>query len=135
MAMDINEVTIVQSLVPIIAIVMGIGVAMLGMWFDYRKKSEIAAQLHRERLAAIEKGMEPPPLPPELFLRRGRTSTDFLRRGLVWLFIGVAITAAMLLEGQKGGWFGLIPAAAGLANLVLYAVQGRLAVPPAQRQE
>ncbi len=131
MGIDINEVTLVQSLIPITAIVMGIGIAMLGVWLDYRKRSEIAAQLHRERLAAIEKGMEPSPLPPDLFQRRGRTPADFLRRGLVWLFIGVAIIAAMLIEKEQGAWFGLIPAAGGLANLVLYIILSRAASPSA----
>lgn len=52
-------------MVPITAIVMGIGIAMLGMWLDYRKKSEIYALHHKERMAAIEKGMDVPFLPPE----------------------------------------------------------------------
>lgn len=131
MDINLNATEAIEALIPMTAIVMGIGIAMLGVWFDYRKKSEIAAQLHRERLAAIERGMEPPPLPPELFHRRGRTPADFLRRGLVWLFIGVAITTAMLLEHQAGAWFGLIPAAAGLANLAVLLIQGRSPVPPA----
>jgi len=133
MAVDADHVTLAEALVPITAIVMGIGIAMLGVWFDYRKKSAIAAQVHRERLAAIEKGMEPPPLPPELFQRRGRTGSDFLRRGLVWLFIGIAVVVATLLENHPGAWYGLIPAAIGAANLILYFIQAPAPVPPASR--
>lgn len=128
MNVDSDQVTIVEALIPITAIVMGIGISMLGLWFDYRKRSELSAQLHRERLAAIEKGMEPAPLPPELLQRRyGRTPADFLRRGLVWLFVGAAFTAAMLLEGHAGAWYGLIPASIGLANLVVYLFSVRQA--------
>jgi hypothetical protein len=134
MDINLNATEAIEALIPITAIVMGIGIAMLGVWFDYRKRSEIAAQLHRERLAAIEKGMEPPALPPELFQRRGRTPADYLRRGLIWLFIGVAIIAASLLENHPGAWYGLIPAGIGLANLIVYLTQaGRPEVPPATR--
>ena len=121
-----DEVTIVEALIPITATVMGIGIAMLGVWLDYRKKSEIFALHHKERMAAIEKGMDVPPLPPELFHRGGRTPADCLRRGLVWLLIGGAIMIAMLIEGHRGAMYGLIPAAVGLANLIFYFLQPRV---------
>lgn len=124
-----EHVSVAEALVPITAIVMGIGIAMLGLWLDFRKKRDFYALFHQERLAAIEKGMEPPALPPDFFYRGGRNAPDFLRRGLVFLFLGAALTAAMLLENHSGAWFGLIPAAIGLANLILYAVQVRQ--PPA----
>jgi hypothetical protein len=134
MDINLNATEAIEALIPITAIVMGIGIAMLGTWFDYRKKSDIAAQLHRERLAAIERGMEPPPLPPELFQRRGRTPADYLRRGLIWLFIGAGLILASLLEHHPGGWYGLIPAGIGLANLIVFATNGgRAPVPPAAR--
>jgi Domain of unknown function (DUF6249) len=110
--------------IPIIAIVMGIGIAMLSIYFDYRKKQDIFALHHKERMAAIEKGMDVPPLPPEFF-RDGRSSgprthNDFLRRGLVLLFVGAAITAA--LYNTVRGWYlwGLVPAAVGIAQLLYY---------------
>lgn len=118
------------EMVPIIAIVMGIGIAMLGMWLDYRKKSEIYALHHKERMAAIEKGMDVPPLPPELFHRHGRTPADSLRRGLVWLAIGAALTTAMMLEDHRGAAYGLIPAAIGIANLIYYFAQSRIPAAP-----
>lgn len=125
-----DQVTMVEALIPITAIVMGIGIAMLGLWLDYRKKSEIYALHHKERMAAIEKGMDVPPLPPELFHRGGRTSADFLRRGIVWLLIGGSLLIAMLLEGTHGAMYALIPAAIGLANLIFYFLQRRIPAPP-----
>lgn len=106
--------------IPIVAIVMGLGLAMVGLWLDYRKKSEIFALHHQERMAAIDKGMEVPPLPPELFQRGGRLPHDHLRRGLVWLLIGGALTVALYFEHGRGALYGLIPMAAGLANLIFY---------------
>jgi hypothetical protein len=126
----VNETAILGELVPIIAIVMGIGIAMLGMWLDYRKKSEFLALHHKERLAAIEKGLDVPPLPPELFQRHGRAPADCLRRGLVWLAIGAAVTAALMIEEHRGAAYGLIPAAIGLANLLYYYLQPRVPVAP-----
>jgi hypothetical protein len=118
-----DQVTMVEALIPISAIIMGIGIAMLGLWLDYRKKREIYALHHQERMAAIEKGLDVPPLPPELFQRGGRTSADYLRRGLVLLLLGAAVMMALFLENTRGAWYGLIPAAAGLANLIFYAMQ------------
>ena len=128
----LDETAVLGELVPITAIVMGIGIAMLGMWLDYRKKSEIYALHHKERMAAIEKGMDVPPLPPELFQRASRAPSDSLRRGLVWLAIGAAVTTAMIVEEHRGAAYGLIPAAIGIANLIYYYVQSRIpAVPKA----
>jgi len=127
--------------IPIVAIVMGFGMGMLGLWFDYRKKREIFELHHKERMAAIEKGMEVPPLPPELFRdpRRRREPADYLRRGLVLLLVGIAIVIALLVTpgaGPQAAFWGLLPAAVGLAQLIFYFVERRRlrANPDADRQ-
>jgi hypothetical protein len=124
------EPQVLVFFVPITAIVMGVGIGMLGLWLDYRKKREIFELHHKERMAAIEKGMEVPPLPAELFrdYRRRRTPADYLRRGLIWLLIGIAIVIALLATpdaGPKAAYWGLVPAAFGLAQLIFYFVEGR----------
>ena len=58
---------VIAVMIPIVAIVMGIGIGMLSLFLDYRKKREMFAMHHKERLTAIDKGMEVPPLPPEFF--------------------------------------------------------------------
>jgi hypothetical protein len=126
----VEQVTFLRALIPVVAIVMGIGIAMLGLWLDYRKKSEIFALHHKERMAAIEKGMEVPPLPPELFQRRCRSRADNFRRGLVWLLVGAAVTTAMTVEEHHGAMYGLIPIAIGLANLIFYFLQPGVAEQP-----
>src|SRR3974390_1589993 len=96
--MNSSASEIIAVMIPIVAIVMGIGIGMLSLFLDYRKKQEMFALHHKERLAAIEKGMEVPPLPPEFFQdprRRPRTTGDYLRRGLISLLIGIAITIAL----------------------------------------
>ena len=120
---------IIGVLIPIVAIVFGCSIALLNVLLDYKKKRSIFELHHRERLASIEKGMDVPPLPPELFQtersRRATTPGDFLRRGLVWTFLGGAVIGAMTLENQEGAYYGLIPMAVGVANLVYYAVHAR----------
>ena len=121
-------VAILPFMIPIIAIVMGIGIGMLSLVLDYRKKRDIFAMHHKERLAAIEKGMEVPPLPPEFFQnghRRPCTPATTLRRGLVLLFVGAAITAALYNTFNRNYLWGLVPAAVGIANLLTYFIESR----------
>lgn len=126
-------------MIPIIAIVMGIGTGALALILDYRKKRDIFALHHKERLAAIDKGMEVPPLPPEFFMehrRRTREPQDYLRRGLVLLFVGAAVTAALYATDKESYVWGLVPAAIGLAQLLFYALMSRKPAPgadPGQR--
>jgi uncharacterized membrane protein YoaK (UPF0700 family) len=120
---------IIALLIPVIAIVMGIGIGMLGLYLDYRKKRSIYELHHKERMAAIEKGMDVPPLPAEFFhesrRRLPRTRSDYLRRGLIWLLVGAAITAASYSEHHRQSLWGLVPAAVGLAYLLFYFIDGR----------
>lgn len=122
--------------IPIVAIVMGIGIAMLAVVVDYRKKRDMFALHHKERMAAIEKGMELPPLPPQFFedgrRRRMRHPSDSLRRGLVLLFIGIAVTVAMYQSAPDAYLWGLVPGAVGVAFLLYYAIAGRKIPPPPQ---
>ena len=111
-------------LIPIIGIIMGIGIGMLAIFFDYRKKRDMFEMHHKERMAAIEKGMEVPPLPPEFFrdgrAGRPRVHGDFLRRGLVLLFVGAAICVALYNNQRDAYLWGLVPAGIGLAQLLYY---------------
>lgn len=119
---------ILALVIPIIAIVMGIGIAMLSMWLDYRKKREIFDLHHKERMAAIEKGMDVPALPQELFQsNRGNSSAPgcYLRSGFIWLLVGLAVMISLRAEEKHGAYFGLIPAAVGLAYLLYYVFRPR----------
>jgi len=111
-------------MIPIISIFMGIGIAMLAIFLDFRKKRDMFAMHHKERMAAIEKGMEVPPLPPEFFRDgracRPRVHGDFLRRGLVLLFVGIAVSAALYNSERDAFLWGLVPAGIGLAQLLYY---------------
>lgn len=110
-------------LIPIVAIVMGIGLVMLSIYVDFLRKREILTAVHRERMAAIEKGIELPPLPPEIFQsrREGRRSpARTFEIGLVLVFVGIALGVALWQTGNNhnAAWWGLVPVGLGLAYLI-----------------
>jgi Domain of unknown function (DUF6249) len=127
--MNAPATEIMGIMVPIVAIVMGVGIGMLSLFLDYRKKSEMFALHHKERLAAIEKGMEVPPLPAEFFRdgRRARVPSDYLRRGLILLLVGIAVTIALYDTMHHDYLWGLLPSAMGLANLIYFWFESRKA--------
>ncbi len=129
---------IIPFFVPIIAIVMGIGLGMLGLWLDYQKKTHIFDLHHKERLMAIERGMEVPPLPAEFF-SSGRSSqvnvrSSSLRWGLVWLLLGMAFALALLInDGPEAASWALLPIAIGVAQLLYYKLDKPSADPAAAK--
>lgn len=113
---------IVALLIPIVAILAGVAILIAGM----RLRAKERELLHKERLAAIEKGIE---LPQALLTESGALGPKAcLLRGLIWLFTGVAIAVFFLVSGfAEDNWhalaasaLGLIPAGVGLAYLVIY---------------
>jgi hypothetical protein len=120
---------IIPLLIPIVAIVMGVGFGMLGLYLDYRKKTQMFEMHHKERLLAIERGIEVPPLPIEFFSGRNKTPNpvgNSLLWGLLWFLVGLAICIALLMNGDthSAPW-ALWPMAIGLAQLIYYAVEVR----------
>lgn len=120
-------------IIPVVAIVMGISIPLVHIYTDYRRKQTMFELHHRERMAAIEKGLELPPLPPELMRGFGqseprpRNPRRALLTGLIWLAIGIGLAVALGLErdGLRDAAKGLIPIGIGLAYLIYYAVEGK----------
>jgi len=115
-------------MVPIVAIVLGIGLAFWSVYWNHQKR-----QLqYRERQLMIEKGLTPPPL-----LLEGKKPIrpeDSLRRGtiLLCLGIGLAVGTAVLQNFMDDREFvGLVALTAaivgfiGLGNLVYYFIARR----------
>src|SRR5213594_3942015 len=105
---------ILALMIPIIAIVMSFGLPMLAIYLHYRKQKEIYTLYHQQRMAAIEKGIELPPMPAG-FLEGAPSRRRDLLRGLIWLFVGVALTVAIYQSGKhRESSLGLIPIGIGL---------------------
>jgi hypothetical protein len=118
----------IADLVPIVAITFGIAFVPSIVWIilSYFKRRRFMDLHHTERMAAIERGMDIPPLPLELIdgksTRRTRTS---LLPGLVWFFIGLALLGGRLTDGDIPFVASLIPLGVGLAYLIYYFVEGK----------
>ena len=114
-------------MIPIVAIVFGIGIAALGLWTDHKRKSQLLEHTHKERMAAIEKGVELPPLNADPLTNRGTSNVAnparILRNGVFMLSFGIVLYFALITVGAgEAAVFGLIPGTIGLANLAYAAV-------------
>lgn len=118
---------VIGVFIPIVAILAGIGVAIVAMLAAHRQRVQRTELRHRERMAAIEKGLELPPDPPEAD-PKASDDARFLRHGLVLVAIGVTVTAAMIqIPDPNLPWlFGFIPGAIGIAYLLYYVIWTRL---------
>ena len=121
--------------VPITAIVLGLTTAMLKLILNYSRRRHMFALYHRERMAAIEKGIELPALPEDFFNEdsklpsRGGHGT--LLTGLILVFGGLTLALALHFtesrtdDNGEAALYGLIPASIGAACLVYYFTVGR----------
>ena len=118
---------VVAVFIPIVAIIMSLSIPIVFAIVDYRRRRDIVEANHKERLAAIERGMELPALPESFYqsIKPARRSS-YLLPGLVWLFVGVGIIIALgAIAGDDVRMLGLIPAGVGLALLIYHFVEGR----------
>ena len=118
------------ELIPLFGIVFAVGlplsIPIIFAVLNYRKRRRLMELHHTERMAAIERGMELPPLPLDLIDgQSGRRRRTSLLPGLVWLFVGLALLISMGSIGEEEALFGLIPTGVGLAYLVYYFLEGR----------
>jgi hypothetical protein len=127
--------------IPFLAIPLGIGMIITLMVLMHRAKIRELDQRHRERMAAIEKGLDPS-------YGAGTDATDtpraaapwvqdrhqarYLLRGLIWLGVGLAfVFSAGTASGTWAALPGWIAAAGGGAYVVYYVMEGRRSAPPA----
>lgn len=121
---------IMEILIPIFGIIFAVGlplcIPIVFMVLNYRKRVRLVELHHTERMAAIERGMEIPPLPVELIDGMGqRRRRSSLLPGLVWMFVGLAVLISVRSLAEDEALLGLIPTGVGLAYLIYYFVEGR----------
>jgi len=118
--MDVEQMAL---MIPILGIVLGVAIAIISIVSSHREKLKRTELRHRERMAAIEKGIELPLDPePDVDARKGST----LKSSLSGIFIGVVLYIALREVADPDiALFGLIPAAFGVAGLISYFVEGR----------
>jgi len=121
---------VLALLIPILSVTVSLGALIVWIVVWYRRRVHEIDCRHKERMAAIERGIDLPsePVPqPEQMPPRSR----YLLRGLIWLGIGLAITfgGRDWLRAPMGG-SGWIAVAVGAAYLIFYIVEGRRAAVP-----
>lgn len=118
------------DLVPLFGVIFAVGlplsIPIVMISLNYRNRRRLMELHHAERMAAIERGMEVPPLPLELIDGKSKKRRSSLLPGLVWSFIGLAMVAGSLSIGDDlPVVFGLVPLGIGIAYLIYYAIEGR----------
>jgi len=104
-----------------------IGYAGYREWLRHQRR----ALIHRERLAAIEKGANMPPLELEQKRSSWNVQRTLLLAGLIWLSLGICVFVTLSvviaypanakLEIPPGvQWIGLGLAAIGVSHLVVF---------------
>lgn len=118
------------AVIAIAGMIFAIGLPVCGLivWIilDYRRRRRLIELHHAERMAAIERGMDVPPLPGIAGRPPTIRNRSTLLPGLVWLFVGIALAVGLReVDPYAFSLFGLIPAAVGIAYLLYYALEGR----------
>ena len=116
-------------LIGALAIVMGCAIPIVAIALDFIKRKRFMELAHQQRMAAIEKGIDLPPLSMALLEegRRSRRTSSSLRCGLIWLFTGLGIMVALYARDDefRKALYGAIPAGVGLAYLIYYFAEGK----------
>ena len=110
----------------ILIIIAFVGYMGFREWLRHQRR----ALLHKERLAAIEKGVDVPSLDQEIHRSTWNVQRTLLLAGLVWISLGVAlfvVLSALIaastrdLDIPRGAqWIGLAPTLIGLSHLIVY---------------
>jgi hypothetical protein len=117
--------------------IMGVVIILLAliayMGFHQWMKHHRRVMIHRERLAAVEKGVTLPPLDQEVRRSAWNVQRILLLAGLIWIAIGLSafvILSALLAYPSEASeriprgmqWIGVAPAAIGVSHLIVYLV-------------
>jgi Domain of unknown function (DUF6249) len=127
----------VALLIPIIAIILSVAIGMLALFLNYRRRHEMFQLYHKERLAAIDKGLDLPPIPEHFFNDVAKPASPHraLLKGLIFTLGGVGVFVALYAYHPEVALYALIPVGVGLAFLIYYFAVGRKQAQAVQAKE
>jgi hypothetical protein len=97
---------------------------ILAIILSYRHSRHLIDLIYKERMSALEHGLEAAPLPARAGGPRPEPpAASYLQRGLIFTLLGLSLMAAFGVNaGAKSALWGLPVAAFGSAYLILYIV-------------
>ena len=117
---------ILGVMIPLSGTILGIGAGIFGIWTAHRQKTLKLELRHKERIAAMERGLELAPEAPDPELDPAYRRSRALHRGLIWSLVGLALGAMLYhVADDEVAWIGAIPFAVGVGNLIFYALEGK----------
>ena len=134
--MDVDFNSAIGVLVPLVSVTLGIGMIIVSILVKHRRQMQELDNRHKERMAAIEKGLDLPPDPLTEQVKAVRRldssgpGSRYLLRGLIWLGVGLALALSGNFLGSGYRAYGWIAVAVGAAYLIYYALEGRREGPP-----
>jgi hypothetical protein len=118
-----------MGIMTLIAVIIVVSVIYVGyqQWLQHHKR----LMIHRERVAAIERGVTLPPLDVELQRKNLGVQRLLLLAGLSWISLGIGLFPFMHVmaryhtRGEFGGmqWLAVPLVLIGVSHLVVYAVE------------
>ncbi len=114
-----------EIVIVIVALIAFVG---FRQWLKHQRR----VMIHRERLAAIEKGVELPPLEQEVRRSNWNVQRILLLAGLIWISLGIGVFAVLsaLLAHPEGltdlrqgfQWLAVAPVMIGFSHLMVYLI-------------
>jgi hypothetical protein len=93
------------------------------IFLTYRHNRHLIDLNHKERMNALERGLEMPATPVQGEESTGARRGYYLYRGLIFALLGASLMAALGINaGMKSALWGLPLTAFGVAYLILYAM-------------
>ena len=118
-----------MGIMPLIAviIVMSVFYVAFQQYLQYHKR----VMIHRERVAALERGVPLPPVDLEIQRKSWNVQRFFLLAGLCWISLGIGgfaflhVMSIYHTRGEFGGaqWLALPVILIGVSHLIVYAVE------------
>ncbi len=111
-------------------------ITVIGMWMllifgamtiflGYRHRRAALDMQHRERMSALERGLDPPPPVYDVLRQQAGRQAEYLHRGVVCIVMGLALMAALALNaGLASAAWALLPVAFGVACLIIHRFGG-----------
>jgi hypothetical protein len=116
-----------QSFITFMVMWMLLFFGVLAIILTYRHNRHVVDLTHKERMSALERGLELPPQSSQQDLHADARPGNHLHRGLMLTLLGLSLMAALGANaGARSALWGLPVTAFGIAYLALYVLRAKM---------